>query len=771
MSFLRNALFLTLVLLSNAAPASPPEKPNVVLVFADDLGYGDLACYGSTTHRTPNLDRLAGEGMRFTDFYVAANVCTPSRAALLTGCYAKRVGMQFRVNTPYSQHGLNPDEITLAEVLKSQGYATGIFGKWHLGHQPEFLPTAQGFDEFKGIPYSNDMGNHYYARSSRGEDIRFVSPPLPILNGTEQVGHDPDQRLLTATSTADAIDFIERKKDQPFFCYLPLAMPHGPIAASPRFRGRSRGGFYGDVIEEIDGAVGDVVAAVDRLGLSKKTMILFASDNGGVVRPVDDAYGTSSSGPLRGRKGTTWEGGPRVPFLVRWPGTVPAGAVCEEIVTAMDILPTVAGFADTAKPGDRIIDGKDIRDLWLGEDGAKSPHEAFYYYSNDDIHAVRGGDWKLHVQRPDWKREGFEESEVYLFNLRRDVGETRNVAAEYPDEVSRLTALIEVARKDLGDTAVADAPGENLRPHAVADLAPESWLPEAVRALKEESSNRASLENALRAAPNLAYKMRDWTYAEVDGKKLTLDAWWPHGPGPWPMVVWVHGGGWRGGFKELGEHAARRIAAEGYVVLNINYRLAPDHPFPAAVEDCLGAIVWAKREAARFNGDPSRVAIAGESAGGNLAALAAYAADSGHFTPTGAKPGDPDPFVQAVIPVYGAFDLETLIAAEDERTEHRRQLFSQYLPGGEKDHVKASPVTFLDSHDPPTLLVCGDADHLYQQSVDFQRTLEQHQIDHELFVPKGAEHAFIVWQWDSENSQAAYAKMVEFLDQTLKDTE
>ncbi len=768
MTRFRFALAITLALLASSLHAAPPEKPNVFLVFADDLGYGDLGCYGSETHRTPNLDRLAEEGMRFTDFYVAANVCTPSRAALMTGCYAKRVDMQFRVNTPYSQHGLNPDEITIAEVLKPQGYATGIFGKWHLGHQPEFLPTAQGFDEYKGTPYSNDMGNHFYRRSSRGEEINFVSPPLPLLEGTEQIGHDPDQRFLTAHTMGDAIDFITRKQDQPFFCYVPLNMPHGPIAASPRFRGRSKGGFYGDVIEEIDAAMGELTRTIDRLGLAEKTIILFTSDNGGVVRPGDEEYGTASSGPLRGRKGTTWEGGHRVPFLVRWTGTVPAGEVCEEVVTSMDILPTVARFAGTTEPQDRIIDGLDVRDLWLGKKGAKSPRESYLYYSNEDLHAVRGGDWKLHVQRPDWKREGFEESDIYLFNLRRDPGETENVAAEYPDEVKRLTALIEAARQDIGDASTPDAPGENVRPHGLADKAPDSWLPEAIRNMKEGSKNREALEGALRAVPNLAYKMRDWTYAEVDGEKLTLDAWWPHGAGPWPMVIWVHGGGWRAGFKELGEYTARKIAAEGYVVLNINYRLAPEHPFPAGIEDCLGAIVWAKREAARFNGDPNRVAIAGESAGGNLAALAAYAADSGRFTPTGAEPGDPDPFVQAVIPVYGAFDFPTHIASLDPADKDRLKLFTDYLPGGQKDYIDASPITFLDPHDPPTLLICGDADFLYQDSVDFQKQLEHQKIEHELFVPEGAEHAFIVWEWDSENSQATYAKMIEFLDRTLK---
>ena len=750
------------------AEAATAEKPNVILIFCDDLGYGDLACYGSKDIRTPNLDRMAGEGTRFTDFYVAANVCTPSRAALMTGCYAKRVGLQHRVLFPYSRDGLNPDEITLAEILKTQGYATGCFGKWHLGHLPEFLPTAQGFDEYRGVPYSNDMGNHYYSSTSKGEEIDFVSPPLPFLHGAELEESDPDQRFLTTRHTGNAIDFIERHRDQPFFCYIPHSMPHGPIAASPRFRGRSAGGFYGDVIEELDWSVGEIIGAVDRLGLTEKTMILFSSDNGGVVRPDATGYGSSSCGPLRGRKGTTWEGGHRVPFIVRWPGAVPAGRVCAEMALSMDILPTVARFAGTTEPRDRIIDGMDARDLWLGVEGAKTPHESYFYFSNEEIHAVRSGDWKLHVRRPDWKKEGFEQSDVYLFNLGDDIGESKNVAAEHPEQVKRLAALIEAARADLGDGAVPDAPGGNVRPAGMAAAPPESFLPAAIAQMKPGSENRRALEDAIRQAPQLAYKMRGWKWAEVDGQTLELDAWWPHGAGPWPIVVWVHGGGWHAGFKELGNHTARQIASKGYAVLSINYRLAPDHPFPAAVEDCLGAVVWAKREAARFNGDPSRVAIAGESAGGNLAAMVACAADSGRFHPTGGRPGDPDPFVQAAIPVYGAFDLPAHIADAGDDAARRRELLTKYIPGGEKDFAAASPITFLDPHDPPTLLICGDADFLYDQSVAFDKALEANRIDHEFFVPPGAGHAFIVWDWASENSRKACDVMVKFLDRRFK---
>lgn len=752
--------FFFAVIAFTLGAAAAADRPNVVLIFADDLGYGDLSSYGSENIRTPNLDRLANEGIRFTDFYAAANVCTPSRAALLTGCYAKRVGLQHRVNTPYSQHGLHSAEITLAEILKAQGYATGCFGKWHLGHLPEFLPTVQGFDEYWGIPYSNDMGNHYYARDSRGEEIAFVSPPLPIIVQADQIGHDPDQRFLTADSAARAVDFIERKRDQPFFCYVPLAMPHTPIAASPRFRGKSAGGFYGDVIEEIDAAVGKLAAAIDRLGLKEKTMIIFTSDNGGVVRAGDAAYGSSSNGPLRGQKATTWEGGHRVPFIVRWPGTVPAGAVCAEMTVAMDLLPTIARFAGTTEPPDRIIDGKDARALWLGEPGAKSPRESYLYYSNEDIHAVRGGDWKLHVKRPDWKQQGFTESDVYLFNLRRDPGETSNIAADHPDQVKRLAVMIDAARNDLGDTAVANARGGNIRPAGMGASPPQSWLPQSIAKLSPGSKYREELERALRAAPNVAYKMRDWQWAELDGQALTLDAWWPRGAGPWPMVVWVHGGG----FKERVEYAARSIAAEGYVVLNIAYRHTAGER--AAVEDCLGGVVWAKREAARFNGDPGRVAIAGEGTGGKLVALAACAADHGYFRPTGARPGDPDPFVQAMIAVSSDFGLETPLAAEDRAG--RRQLVKQNRSRSERDLTDFSPLTYLDSHDPTVLLLWSDREPLHRQSANFQLALERNHIAHEFVALPGAGPDLIPGEPDAGNTNAAHGRMVQFLERVLK---
>ena len=303
---LRKVVSLAVLFVSSAlvvtAQAVPP--PNVVIIFSDDQGYGDVGVYGATEFRTPHLDRMAGEGARFTSFYVAAPVCTPSRAALLTGSYPVRVGLGRRVLFPYSKTGLHADEITLAELLKTRGYATGIVGKWHLGHHQKFLPTRQGFDTYFGIPYSNDMGNHWYARQS------FMAPPLPILRDEETIEQQPDQTQLTRRYTEEAIRFIRQNKDRPFFLYLPHSMPHWPLAASARFAGSSRLGIYGDAIEEIDWSVGEILKTLGELGIDRRTLVIFTSDNGASLRPWQRrGYRPGSNGPLRAGKNTTWEGG------------------------------------------------------------------------------------------------------------------------------------------------------------------------------------------------------------------------------------------------------------------------------------------------------------------------------------------------------------------------------------------------------------------------------------------------------------------------------
>ena len=415
------------------------EKPNFIVLFTDDQGYQDVGCFGSPDIKTPNLDRMAAEGMKFTDFYSAAPVCTPSRAALLTGCYAPRVGLP-RVLFPTDVIGLNESEVTIAEILKQQGYATCCVGKWHLGHRKEFLPTRHGFDEYFGIPYSNDMGPNPLAEHF---------PPLPIIEGEEITETDPDLSQLTRRYTERALRFIEKNKDRPFFLYLPHTMPHTPLAASERFKGKSARGLYGDVIEEIDWSVGEILKALKKHGLDERTLVIFTSDNGPWLQRKEHG---GSALPLRAGKGTTYEGGMRVPCIMRWPGEVPAGGSCREVAATIDVLPTLAALAGAEAPKDRIIDGKDIRPLLAGRPGAESPHEAYFYCAGKGVQAMRCGKWKLRVTRPRAETQPAEPIHE-LYDLKADVGEKNNLADDNPEVVKRLKGLMDALAEDLKTNA------------------------------------------------------------------------------------------------------------------------------------------------------------------------------------------------------------------------------------------------------------------------------------------------------------------------------
>jgi arylsulfatase A-like enzyme len=444
---------------SGAAAADTP--PNIVLIFADDLGYGDVGCFGAKGYATPNIDRLAREGVRFTDFYVAQAVCSASRTALLTGCYPNRLGILGALG-PGSKIGISDNEQTIAQVLKPRGYAAAVFGKWHLGHHPRFLPTRHGFDEYFGLPYSNDMWpNHPTNRTF---------PDLPLIDGEIIVKHNPDQRMLTTWYTERAVRFIHAHRDQPFFLYVPHNMPHVPLHVSDKFAGKTERGLFGDVISEIDWSVGQIVAALSEDGLDGRTLVIFTSDNGPWL-----SYGNhaGSAGPLREGKGTAFEGGVREPFAARWPGHIPAGSVCREPAMTIDLLPTFAHLAGAQPPSDRIIDGLDITPLLLGQPGARTPHEALYFYWGRDLQAVRSGPWKLHLRHAysslatpgaggkpgEYVQRTLESS---LFDLASDPGETTNVAASHPDVVLRLQQLAESARADMGDAATRRA-GKNVR--------------------------------------------------------------------------------------------------------------------------------------------------------------------------------------------------------------------------------------------------------------------------------------------------------------------
>ena len=425
--------------------------PNVVIFFTDDQGFGDLSCYGHPTIHTPHIDRMAAEGMKLTNFYVASPVCSPSRAALLTGCYPKRVGMHEHVIFPPYKYGLHTDEQTIADMLKSAGYATGCYGKWHLGHRPGLLPTDQGFDEYFGVPYSNDMSTFH-----RDPKTKYKYN-LPLLHNHEVLEWEPDQYVLTKRCTEKAVAFIEQNKDKPFFVYVPHAMPHYPIYASKDFAGKSPRGLYGDVIEEIDWSVGQVLQTLEKHGLDDNTLVIFTTDNG-PWKPFKHLGG--SSGPLRGDKGTNWEGGQRVPCVIRWPGKVPASTVTRDLTRSIDLLPTIAELTGAKLP-DRSIDGGSIKGLLLGEADAAPASDTFLYYTSDGkLAGIRKGAMKLLF---DGKQA---EGGPFLHNLDVDISEEWDLAKQHPEMIEQLKALAIQLDEEIA---------ANARPHRVVEETLWEW--------------------------------------------------------------------------------------------------------------------------------------------------------------------------------------------------------------------------------------------------------------------------------------------------------
>jgi arylsulfatase A len=451
------------------AAETAARPPNVVIIFADDMGYADIGPFGGKKI-TPNLDRLATQGRRFTNFHVAQPVCSASRTALLTGCYSNRLGIHGAL-PPTATHGLAAAETTLAEMLKARGYATGMAGKWHLGHHPQFLPVHHGFDEYLGLPYSNDMWPH-------NPDAKQPNPnpPLPLIEGDRvqrMIGSGAEQEPLTALFTQRAVRFIENNRDKPFFFYLAHPMPHVPLYTSARFRGKTGQGTYADVVAEIDWSVGEIMAALQRTGLAERTILIFTSDNGPWL-----VYGNhaGSAGPLREGKQTVWEGGVRVPFIIRGPG-IPANTSSDAMLMSIDLLPTLARVTGAALPT-RPIDGLDVWPVLSGAPGATNPHDGYaYYFATNELQAVASGDgrWKLILphtynalqQKVDDGRRGTVArtpvETAQLFDLRADLGERNNVAAQHPEVVRQLEAFAEKTRGELGDT-LTKREGKGVRP-------------------------------------------------------------------------------------------------------------------------------------------------------------------------------------------------------------------------------------------------------------------------------------------------------------------
>ena len=425
--------------------------PNIIIILADDLGYADVGCYwqpndmpGCEKIETPNIDRMASEGIRFTDFYVGSAVCSPSRAALMTGCYPPRVGFsdpdETTVKNLKSKTGLNPNETTIAEALKTKGYATACIGKWHLGHQSEFMPTRHGFDTYYGLMFRSKKGN----KLMRDDQV------------IDTVGDD----VLTSLYTEEAIRFMTENRDKPFFVYLSHSMPHVPLGVTEPFAGVSKRGLYGDVVAELDDSTGRILAALEELGLDERTLVIFMSDNGPALRYEADG---GKAYPLRDGKGWVWEGGFRVPFIARWPGRIAPGVESSEIATAMDLLPTVCALADVELETNGPIDGRDIWPL-LTDRTATSPHEAFYYYHAGRLHGIRMGKWKLRLINDNVEHQAIVDAEpMALFDLSQDPGEVKSVLGDHPDVAARLNRFADDVRRQLGDP-ISGWPGTERRP-------------------------------------------------------------------------------------------------------------------------------------------------------------------------------------------------------------------------------------------------------------------------------------------------------------------
>ncbi len=622
--FARLILLLTVVTLVLALfPAAPcceaAETPNFVIIFTDDQGYEDVGCFGSPDIRTPRLDAMAAEGMKFTSFY-AQPVCGPSRAALMTGCYPMRVAE--RGHTKQVHPILHEDEITVAEILKAKGYATACFGKWDLakhaqsGFFMDLFPTRQGFDYFYGTPTSNDRVANLY----RNEEL--IEPKS-------------NMATLTRRYTDEAIAFIKRSQKQPFFVYIPHTMPHTKLDASPQFKGKSNRGLYGDVIEEIDFNVGRILDAIRKNGIEKKTYVLFTSDNGPwLIKNKNHADGHlnqdhgGSAGPLRSGKVSTFEGGLRVPTILWGPNRVPAGTSCDKIASTLDVLPTLAALSGSKVPDDRVIDGENITHLFHGNFDKANPDKAFYYYLRVHLQAVRQGRWKLHLPREKEPigaapfarnnhiapadRVGF--GKPFLVDLNRDIGETTDVSDQHPDVVKRLLALAETMREDLGDY---DRVGKNMRFFDPMQTRPQTPpVPPTRNSKPKPNARKPAKYQASVPKPTLS----GLKYGKH--KRNVMDFWRANSETPTPLVFVIHGGGWRGGSKELIHKFVdtQKLLDAGISVAAINYRYTTHAgkntpPVRVPLNDAARALQFVRSKAKEWNIDKQRIGAAGGSAG------------------------------------------------------------------------------------------------------------------------------------------------------------
>ncbi len=741
--------FVLFACVHNVAPvitaASASESPNVIILFVDDQGYYDLGCYGATEVKTPRIDAMAREGILLTDYYAAAPICSPSRAGLLTGCYPRRVGNHIWVHRADSTTGIHPDELTLAELFQENGYATACIGKWHLGFADPFLPTNQGFDEYFGLLHNLDPV----------EVVYFGDQGVPLLRNNTIVKQPVDPSELTQGYTDEAITFIEKNKDHPFFLYLPHTMLHKPLAVSEPFRGSSNWGEYGDAIQELDANVGRIFDALKRLEIDDKTIVVYASDNG-------RGPGRTPEQKMQGRKLSTYECGIRVPAIAWGPGVgLQAGKRSAAVVRAMDWYPTLATLAGISVPEGHVIDGRDITSLLTGDTSfvpaaglrktlnAAVPlrrrweppkewsplikrheyNDAFFYHGSEgELAAVRWRKWKLHLS-----------PSLQLYDLASDPGERTPVRnADIARKLRGMAILFqEEMRTDARPAGAVNKPATN-----------------------ENTTISKSIRDSLNA-------IRGVTYAQYGERTLEMDIYRPQDAwGRLPAIICIHGGGWAKGNRESHGTIAQAIANRGYVAATISYRLSGEAAFPAQIHDCKAAVRFLRAHADDYGIDADSIGAIGLSAGGHLTALLATSGGVAALEGSGGNSQESS-IIQAAMPMGAQTDFLSERTRTVSASEQKGLIWQQFLGGTQEEcravYAAASPLTHLDQADPPCWFIAGEDDDPSTHADVFRDQMKRHGVASGLTVIKNAPHGFL-------GKQIWFDQMVDNADQFFKDS-
>ena len=740
--YFSNVLFL--FVLSTFSARAESKKPNFIFILIDDQGYYDLGCYGATEVKTPRIDAMAREGIRFTDYYAAAPICSPSRAGLLTGCYPRRVGNEIWVHRADSPTGIHPDELTLPELLKDHGYKTACIGKWHLGFHEPFLPRNQGFDHYFGLLHNLDPVETVFFEDKGG---------VPLMRNGKVVKRPADVNELTRVCTDEAIDFIERNKNGPFFLYLPHTMLHVPLGVSEEFKGTSKWGEYGDAIQELDHNVGRMLDSLKRLKIADNTLVIYASDNG-------RGPGRNPEQKIRGRKLSTYEGGIRVPAIAWGPGLgLPAGLESSAVTRAMDWYPTFATFAGIKVPPSRVIDGRDLAPLLKGETqfvpapGMKKSlnadvplrrtwnpggewkeiilrheyNDAFFYHgSQGALSAVRWRNWKMYLN-----------PSLELYDLSADPGESQLVRNR--DMVRKLRGMAILFQEEM--QADARPPG-----HA-----------------NDSSKTEQDTEVSKSILDRLHAKL-DLSYAKYGDRTLEMDLYRPKDSwGALPAILCIHGGGWAKGSRKNYQKIAQSLAVRGYLTAAISYRLSGEAAFPAAIHDCKAAVRFLRAHADTLGVHPNKIGAIGSSAGGHLAALLATSNGIGELEGRGGN-ANFSSRIQAVVPMGAQTDF---LSERTREVSRDRAIWKQFMNGSQEENRKlyglASPFEHLDSGDPPVLFITGEMDDESTRATKFRTRLTELGIASDLRIIEGAPHGFLA-------KQVWFDRMIEEADKHFKRT-